>query len=417
MQEGGEVERLAQPAGAVLGQRHHRRVGGADEPRVAEDLELVVPGIAGGQAIDDLGRADRAVAEADRHREEVGDLPLGVGDPALGVDALGLVADKPAQEIGLVDGVGQRRAEAVAGRAHPRLAGRRPVARRETQPAVHGPRAALVLARQPGRADRAPVDRRAHLAVAPREAPAVADHQLDPGPRRGGDHRVGVRERVGQRFFAEDVLARRRRRHRLLAVQGLRRADDDEPDVGARQQVAVVGVPGQGAEEARRPRRLLLAHIGNRDESQPVAQARDRGQVSRVGDRAAADHPDAERQSAPRSHDGTPSLTGWRPSTLADSIVSLVRKLGRRPPARGAPGPRFGPVCHRMPPAPNRSWPDNCASAAGTCGRLSEAGCRLRGRLRPGAGRRGSWGPRGARASASAPRRSTEAWHCYCSNH
>ena len=72
------------------------------------------------------------------------------------------------------------------------------------------------------------VAERDHVGVVP---PHVADRQRPIRPLRGLDHPVGVGDGRGHRLVDQNVLAVVEGMDRLLGVQRVRRADDDEVDV------------------------------------------------------------------------------------------------------------------------------------------------------------------------------------------
>ena len=68
-----------------------------------------------------------------------------------------------------------------------------------------------------------------------------ADAQLYAGVLRRRDHCVHIRRVNSQGLLTENVLARLRRGDGHLGVQVVGRTDTDGVDIGARQQLAVVG--------------------------------------------------------------------------------------------------------------------------------------------------------------------------------
>ena len=75
-----------------------------------------------------------------------------------------------------------------------------------------------------------------------RHAPVVEiDHRHNAGVVGGDEHLPRFVERVGERLFAENVLAGRQRRQHDLLVRIARRRDIDQPDVGPGNQLVIVG--------------------------------------------------------------------------------------------------------------------------------------------------------------------------------
>ena len=127
----------------------------------------------------------------------------------------------------------------------------------------------------------------------------VARHRVDPGARRGVRHLLRLLQRQRERLLAVDVLARRERRQRHLAVKGVGRGDGD--DVHRR-------IGDQGAPVVRGPREAELRGHAPGALRRDVAQHRERhgravpehgrrasiGQRVRLAHEARADQTQAE---------------------------------------------------------------------------------------------------------------------------
>ena len=189
-----------------------------------------------------------------------------------------------------------------------------------------------------------------------RRHPAVgeADHRADAcarGPLGGRDHRLGLRDGVGQRLLAQHVLAGLERGDRDLGVGVARRADVDEVDVVARDQRPPVGLdvpPSRSGAAASAAARRVPPADATRSGAAAGRRSAARAPGLRVGGphEGVADHADPEaagRALRPRMRRG--GVDAMRPST------SCVRGGGARRPER-----RRAPVRGQDSKASGRYW-------------------------------------------------------------
>jgi hypothetical protein len=118
-------------------------------------LELMIGGIAGRDAVADLAGSNCAIGETHGEANKIRHPRSRVGRDLLGVDAVSLLASEPAQDVRLVNRVSQSHPLAEMSRG--------------------GPGPPLVLPQETGRSDCAVVQRRADLEISRGEAPRMSN--------------------------------------------------------------------------------------------------------------------------------------------------------------------------------------------------------------------------------------------------
>ena len=219
-----------------------RSMSNARLPQAAVDLEAVVV-LPAERHARRLDRADRAVLEPHQRRRRIvhGDAArlLRVVEQRPGLDerlqVAGHLADLADEEAREVDGV---RGDVAEG-AGARLLLVEPPDQRDLR--VGDPVLEIGAAIVADLAELAVLDQLLRQHDRGRAAVVVADHVGHAGLGDGGEHALGFRDRVAERLLAEDRLAGARRGDRDLGVRVAGRADVDEVDVLAVDDLFPVG--------------------------------------------------------------------------------------------------------------------------------------------------------------------------------
>jgi hypothetical protein len=126
----------------------------------------------------------------------------------------------------------------------------------------------------------------------------VCGHQENAGGFRGGDHRLGLCHRSGERLFHHDMLARLRGAKGVIGMQGIGQSDINGVHRIAGQQCVVIGIADHLGDVVKGRQFSALGHIaGHNGGDGGIAALADTGQERLLGKTARTDdcvtyHPD-----------------------------------------------------------------------------------------------------------------------------